>query len=121
MAPSPATWAKVEERRCFRKIVLRVGKHLVGVDHLMAYREAGVPQRIEQCLDEASGRRVALLRARRNDDAHVGVAAQGDRAAPIAPDRGQAKLIGATDGRVRRGEEGAHQPIEHLSVPYPEA
>ena len=111
---------QIEERRRGREIVLREREHFVWIDHLVTDGEPGVPERIEERLDEL-GRNLAALRAGRDDDPDVGVAPEGDRPAAIAPDRREAEIRRPADCRARGGEERAHEPVEHLPVPHPEA
>jgi hypothetical protein len=111
--------AQIEQRRGRRQIVLRERQRLVGVHHLVADGEPRVPQRVEERLHEAR-RGLAVPRARRDHDAHVGVAPEGHRAAPVAPGRGEAQVLRAPHRRRGRREEGAHEAIQHLPVATPE-
>ena len=91
------------------------GSDLAGAQDLVADGQPRVPQRIEERLDE----RARLLRAddlRVDDEDDVGVAVEGDGAAPEAPDGGQRDPARQTRLAQRVLEEELEARVEEPRV-----
>ena len=91
------------------------GDDLVGAEDLVADREAGVPQRIEERLDEGS-RFLGADDLRVDDEDDIGVAVERDRAATEAPHGRERHAVRQTRLSQRVLEEQLEARVEEARV-----